>query len=386
MKMKSRCFWKTEKPTKNECHTAVLDDNVQIPQPSETLIVQVDDGKGPVNQSDALIFKKYQSLLSQVKGLKTWTKFLSCVNILFMCTLVFTIVREHLAHDKRKADNDLSLNMQSISQDDKYFLQNLLSKDSGKIVKEHVFCTTCESFRGMEQLFFETIETNKCCLKDISNLIQLMSLTNMKTLNEFSSDIKGLASSIADVREDTDALTKEIFNSNETDDAVATTNGSTPKENIMWAMIMKNNKILNLILNRRRSVIYLVGTALGDGIYWSVETETGDLSYEGNSIHVKSGGQYMINCNIHFSKNVCDGTENIGYTMNQQYRPDEVLPLARTRTVCPTGRSIDEDLHLQTILQVGLGQRLTLKLEYDKSLQSMISKSNRNHYIIMYEL
>jgi hypothetical protein len=72
--------------------------------------------------------------------------------------------------------------------------------------------------------------------------------------------------------------------------------------------------------------------------------------------------------------------------MNQQYRPDEVLPLARTRTVCPTGRSIDEDLHLQTILQVGLGQRLTLKLEYDKSLQSMISKSNRNHYIIMYEL
>jgi hypothetical protein len=185
MKMKSRCFWKTEKPTKNECHTAVLDDNVQIPQPSETLIVQVDDGKGPVNQSDALIFKNYHSLLSQVKGLKTWTKFLSCVNILFMCTLVFTIVREHLAHDKRKADNNLSLNIQSISQGDKYFLQNLLSKDSGKIVKEHVFCTACESVRGMTQLFFETIETNKCCLKDISNLIQLISLTNMKVYFTF---------------------------------------------------------------------------------------------------------------------------------------------------------------------------------------------------------
>jgi hypothetical protein len=66
---------------------------------------------------------------------------------------------------------------------------------------------------------------------------------------------------INDIKEDTKALTNELFSSNKTNDT-ETNIGSTAKENIMWSMLMRNNRLFSLVLNRRRSVLYLIGTGI----------------------------------------------------------------------------------------------------------------------------
>lgn len=78
---------------------------------------------------------------------------------------------------------------------------------------------------------------------------------------------------------------------------------------------------------------------------------------------------------------------NIGYVINQEYRQGEMLPIARARGgKCVSGSSLNEDLRLEKVLQVGLGQRLKLHLQFDKNIQSLISKGYRSHHIIIYEL
>jgi hypothetical protein len=76
----------------------------------------------------------------------------------------------------------------------------------------------------------------------------------------------------------------------------------------------------------------------------------------------------------------------MGYTMNKEYQSGVIVPIARARANCAGGSKIDENLQMQTVLQVGLGQRLLLNLQWDNVSQSLISKWTRNHHIIIYEI
>ncbi|XP_060557853.1 uncharacterized protein LOC132718225 [Ruditapes philippinarum] len=323
-------------------------------------------------------------LCNEIKVIRRGCYFVTCLNMVLLC-ICFIVSFKQISEDERKFANYTSIAETSNNKDDNTLHKYLTLNESLKIVQEQIFCTTCEAISGIERLFVRTVDGDRCCVKDVPDLIQLIRSTSLKSLSEYSSEISILRANIDDIREDTKALTNELFSSNKTNDTERNI-GLTARENIMWSMLMKNNRLFNLVLNRRRSVLYLIGTAVDNGMYWSVETATGDLSYEGNNIHVNSGGQYMINCNIHFSKNVCDGTENMGYTMNKEYQSGEILPIARARASCASGSKIDENLQLQTVLQVGLGQRLLLELQWDNKSMSMISKWTRNHHIIIYEI
>ena len=113
----------------------------------------------------------------RIKQLKRQHFFFTCFNMVFVTlTGIYVIATS----SSRGNTNYGSMAMATFGQDGKLFQQYLMSSDSKLIVQEYIFCTTCDSIGGIGQQFVETVDASRCCLKDISSLLQLMRSMDIK--------------------------------------------------------------------------------------------------------------------------------------------------------------------------------------------------------------
>ncbi|XP_045199579.1 uncharacterized protein LOC123553906 [Mercenaria mercenaria] len=338
-----------------------------------------DDGFQPQDQIPCQYMDKPE-LIQSFRSLKKLFLLLATLNMLLIIACFVLVIHKESECTRKSADSV------KMVEDVKTIVQeNLLSSNSLNIVRKHIFCASCDAVRDVMPHFFESVDNNRCCIENISTLLRLLKYILLKNLNEYNSEVRNLKSSIEDLKEDTNILENALFSSNKTN-VTEGTDYDIRRETVMWSTIQKNNQLINTVLNHRRSALHLSGTAGETSIHWSEEVQSGDLSYDDGGIHVRSGGKYFIYSSIHFSKKVCDGTENFGYSIDQEYSPGEFIPIARVEKHCATSRSIDTGLLAQSVLQVDLGQHGTLRIQYDRNNQEFIAKENKLHTIIVFEI
>ncbi|XP_045199587.1 uncharacterized protein LOC123553909 [Mercenaria mercenaria] len=347
-------------------------------------MIQGGDNENNVLQMHDVTHEQFAKLSEDFGSLKKLIMILVVSNIILIFVCSVSVVYQESEYASKTVDL-VSNSVTSVDEVKTIIQENLELNDSLINVQKHIFCALCDTMRDVEPYFFESNRNNECCIGNISNLIRLLHHTFLKNLNEYNSKVAGLETSIEDVKEDIDILQTSLFSSNKINSTDRASDG-IPKESTMWAKIQKNNRLINAMLNRRRSVLHLSGTADTTRIRWTEEVQSGDLSHDEQGIHVRSGGKYFIYSNIHFSKNVCDGTENFGYRIDQIYSGREFIPIARVEKVCATGSSIDTGLLVQSVLQVGLGQHGTFRIQYDRNNQEFIAKGNKLHSIIVFEI
>ncbi|XP_060557849.1 uncharacterized protein LOC132718222 [Ruditapes philippinarum] len=230
---------------------------------ADQIEILIDSHNGTAKGKEQVVDVTYEQIATQCNEIKVFRRLFCmviCINTVIFCVCIITVALQVSDFDG-KFENFTSMTVTSNNRDVSDFQKSLISNESMKIVQEHIFCTTCKVFSGIQRLFVRTVDEDRCCVKDVLSLIQLIRSTGLKSLNEYSSEISILKTSIDDIREDTKALTDALFSSNKTNET-DTNIGSTAKENIMWSMLMKNNRLFNLVLNRRRSVLYLIGIGI----------------------------------------------------------------------------------------------------------------------------
>ncbi|XP_045199586.2 uncharacterized protein LOC123553908 isoform X3 [Mercenaria mercenaria] len=131
-----------------------------------------------------------------------------------------------------------------------------------------------------------------------------------------SDELETYKSDIQQVRDSIDTLENAVIslhlNGSNTGNATRKYIQNSFQKTSVHRRVEYNNRLLNKLLNWKRSSMQLIGTVINGQIVWEDDVLNGNIMSRNNKgIHVKSGGTYFVYSNIRFEKRNCTGNEQV---------------------------------------------------------------------------
>lgn len=340
------------------------------------------DGLDYVQRNDLKKPCRLRSIVEQYRSLRRIFFILAALNIVLVASciasLCFTVFnREDHTKEINRPENKLD----SLDTD----TESVATASLGaSVVQKNSFCLSCNQVNEKERQFFDSFDGRTCCIENIASLIRHMKFSFVQSLNQYSFEVRSLKSNLDELKEDLSTIETDLYSqkrSNRTEGEVQSDIDSLTRERVQ-----RNNRLINTVLNYRRSVLYLTGTATADGIEWKEIVKEGHLSADTDGVRVNGGGKYLVYCNIYFTSKVCNGSEKFEYFINQEYSPGEFYPVARAKGSCTKGSTADEGVLVQSVISMERQQTRALRVQYDSNIHAFISRTFNIHTLVIFEI
>ncbi|XP_053390721.1 uncharacterized protein LOC128553565 [Mercenaria mercenaria] len=137
--------------------------------------------------------------------------------------------------------------------------------------------------------------------------------------------------------------------------------------------VERNYKLINTLLTRRRSAIQLSGFVTNAHIVWrSGGVIEGNLTYDEHAVHINTGGTYYLYSKIGFKDGPCATQRRIGYHVKLKGDKGSSTTLAVVQKLCLNGTNYEQDVAVQTVFKVPMGQERRVVVEITADLKFLL--------------
>ncbi|XP_060578481.1 uncharacterized protein LOC132735542 [Ruditapes philippinarum] len=265
-------------------------------------------------------YSKISKLKKSYKSLRKMFLILAilCI-VLIICTIsVLAVILVSFRMETRPNGNDKSESHGIFKTMEVAFkeilFEKLRSQRAKEIIRRQIFCDKCQEKgrHSYQSKDFGDPGELECCQENAFNDFTTFKDTFTEKLEKHSSSLQEHHNRI--IKLEDEVIILQHNRENKDVHRHSASSQSIFERTVLQSRVAVNNKLLNKLLNWKRSSMQLKGNAKSNSIEWQQDIKIGDIiSTNNNGLHVQSGGTFYMYTNIQFKKDNCTDGEVFQY-------------------------------------------------------------------------
>ncbi|KAL4217524.1 hypothetical protein ACF0H5_023973 [Mactra antiquata] len=256
------------------------------------------------------------------------------------------------------------------------------SPDVRKDFRNQVLCVSCDDVSVDVMSFFRR-QGELCCIKDLATLSHSMKTSYSEDAQKQKSRLFNLSKKLSEMEQKM-RFQNFIIDVGEGDESSSETFVELDKVlEGTYKTIEKNERMINSLLERRRSSLHIVGRVNNQQLRWQRREGSIKIELEANTVTFPiNGGTYFLYGNVWFS---CQERISVGYQLDEVGIQGRSQSIASVQQDCLNGTQADIVVILQQIISVPPNQGKNVRFTLMDSTSHFVS-STKEHSFGLFEI